>query len=87
MRELWSDQHATMETRWNWTLPLQCLWTILQDEWTEPTPHQAQTKIGECKNPTNFVLCLAYSDRSLNLSFEYIAVSSGSATVTERSVL
>lgn len=56
MRELWRDQHSAVATRRHRPLPLQRLRPLLQDERTEPTPDQAQAKIGECKNPTNFVV-------------------------------
>lgn len=56
MRELRGDQHTSMATRRHGTLPLQRLRALLQDERTESTPDQAQAKIGECKNPTNFVV-------------------------------
>lgn len=56
MRELWRDQHSSVATRRHRPLSLQRLRPLLQDERTEPTPDQAQAKIGECKNPTNFVV-------------------------------
>lgn len=55
MRQLRSDEYPPVAARRHRPLPLQRLWTVLQDERTESAPHQAQAKIGECKNPTNFV--------------------------------
>lgn len=66
MRELWRDEHAAVATRRHRPLPLQRLRTLLQDERTEPTTHQAQAETGECKNPTNF---LVYSIRLENMDF------------------
>lgn len=56
MRQLRGNEHTSMATRRHGTLSLQRVWTLLQDERTESTPDQAQAKIGECKNPTNFVV-------------------------------
>lgn len=28
-----------LATRWDGSLPLQCLWSLLQNEWPKPTPH------------------------------------------------
>ena len=67
MRELWRDEHAAVATRRHRPLPLQRLRTLLQDERTEPTAHQAQAETGECKNPTNF---LVYSIRLENMDFD-----------------
>lgn len=53
VRELRRDQHASVAARRHRPLPLQRLRVVLQNERTESTPHQAQAKIGECKNPTN----------------------------------
>lgn len=36
--ELRGDLYPTVATRWHWTLPVQRLWALPQDEWTEPTP-------------------------------------------------
>jgi hypothetical protein len=56
MRQLRGDEHAPVAARRHRPLPLQRLRTLLQDERPEQTSHQAQTKIGECKNPTNFIV-------------------------------
>ena len=35
MCELWCYLNTTLEKRWKWTLPLQCLRSLLQNEWTK----------------------------------------------------
>ena len=47
MCELRCYQYASLEERWQWPLPLQCLWALLQDEWTEPAFDQAQKTTGQ----------------------------------------
>lgn len=59
MRQLRGHEYAAVATGRHGPLPLQRLWTLLQDERPEQAPHQAQAETGECKNPTN--LCIFYS--------------------------
>jgi hypothetical protein len=47
VRQLRCDEHAAVATRRNRTLPLQCVRTLLQDEWTEQAAHQTQKKTGK----------------------------------------
>lgn len=41
MRELRSNEHTSMAKRRHWPLPLQRMWSLLQNERTESTPDQA----------------------------------------------
>lgn len=45
--QLWSDEHTPLAPRRHRSLPLQRLWTLLQNERTEQTSHQTQKKTGE----------------------------------------
>jgi len=47
MRQLRCDVYAALAQRWQWTLPVQRLRVVLQDEWSEQAAHQAQKKTGE----------------------------------------
>lgn len=47
MCKLRGHVHPTVATGWHWPLPVQCLWTVPQDERPEPTTYQAQTETGE----------------------------------------
>lgn len=47
MCELRCDFHPTVATRSDWSLPLQRMRPILQDEWDEPAAGQASTSIGK----------------------------------------
>ena len=49
MRELWSDVDTFVAARWDRSLPLQRLWSLLQDERPEPAAHQTQAQIGKRK--------------------------------------
>lgn len=49
MRELWGDINAPLASRRHRPLPVQCLWSLLQDERTKQTFNQAQATTGECK--------------------------------------
>jgi len=42
MCELWGDQHSTLAKRWDWTLLVQCLRAVPQDEWNESSIDQAE---------------------------------------------
>ena len=54
MRELWRDINSFMETRWQRPLFVQCLWTLLQNEWHQPAPHQAQAQTGTYSTSSTF---------------------------------
>lgn len=45
--QLWCHSHPSLATRWHGPLPVQCLWALPQDEWTEPAAHQAQAEAGK----------------------------------------
>lgn len=47
MCELRCHQYAPLEKGWHGTLPLQRLWSLLQDERTEQAAHQTQKKTGK----------------------------------------
>jgi len=62
VRKLWGNLNATVATRWNWTLFVQRLWPVLQNEWTESTTDQAKAKTGKYhKLPLSFFLVLQFS--------------------------
>lgn len=64
MRELRRDVDASLEKRRHRTLPVQRLWTVLQDERPEPATHQAQEETGKCLDfPAiliSFICCLLH---------------------------
>ena len=47
MCELWCNIYSVMETGWKWSLSLQCLRSLLQNEWTEQTSCQTKEEIGK----------------------------------------
>ncbi len=47
MRELWRHVHTTVEKGWQWSLSLQCLWSLLQNERPEQATDQAKEEIGK----------------------------------------
>ncbi len=47
MCELWRYFYPTLEERWQWTLSLQRLWPLLQDERTEQATDQTKEKAGK----------------------------------------
>ena len=47
MCELWRDLHSAVETGRQWSLSLQRLWPLLQDERHQPAPGEAQAPPGE----------------------------------------
>jgi len=47
VRKLWGNLNTTVATGWNWTLFVQRLWPVLQNEWTESTTDQAKAKTGK----------------------------------------
>ena len=50
VRQLWGYIYPTLATRRDWTLSVQCLWPILQDEWAEQASYQAKATAGESHN-------------------------------------
>lgn len=48
MRQLRSHVHPVVEARWQRPLPVQRLWPLLQNEWSEQAADQAQEEAGEC---------------------------------------
>ena len=50
MRELWCYLNSAVAQRRQRPLSLQRVRTLLQNEWTEQTSHQAQEKTGEQHN-------------------------------------
>ena len=51
MCELWGNLNPIVAEGWQWTLPMQRLWSLLQDEWPEQASHQTKEKIGKCPDP------------------------------------
>lgn len=47
MRKLRCDINSFVAERWDWTLPVQCVWVVPQNEWTESSFDQAKKKAGE----------------------------------------
>lgn len=45
--ELWSNSYSTVAEGQDWSLPMQCLWPLSQDEWAEQAPHSAQEAPGK----------------------------------------
>lgn len=45
--ELRSNSHSTVAAGQDGPLPMQCLWPLSQDEWTEQAPHPAQEAPGK----------------------------------------
>lgn len=72
MRQLRGHEYAALAARRHRPLPLQRVRTLLQDERTEQTAHQAQAKTGECKNPTNFMSFTNYLNLGRSLCFNYL---------------
>ena len=60
MCELWRDLHSAVETGRQWSLSLQRLWPLLQDERPEQAAHQTQAETGEftvyMRGPKDFPL-------------------------------
>ncbi|XP_062396062.1 uncharacterized protein gata1b isoform X1 [Sardina pilchardus] len=54
--ELRGHCHPTLEARWYRPLPLQCLRTVPQNEWTEPTSHSTQEETG-CEQEGGHSVC------------------------------
>ena len=57
VRQLRSDFDSPVAAGRHRSLPVQRLWTLLQDERAEPAAHQAQAQTGKCKSSsTTFLL-------------------------------
>lgn len=54
MCKLWGNLYPLMAQRWNWTLSVQRMWSLSQDEWTESTSDQTQAKIGKWSKLNQF---------------------------------
>jgi hypothetical protein len=58
VRQLRRNVDAPVEERWNRSLLVQRLRSILQDERAKSTPHQAQAQTGKCKSRPLLILFL-----------------------------
>lgn len=61
MRQLRRNVDAPVEERWNRSLLVQRLRSILQDERAKSTPHQAQAQTGKCKSRPLLILFIFYN--------------------------
>lgn len=75
--ELRRNVDPALEAGWHWTLPLQRLWPLLQDEWTEQTTHQTQEEAGKSKH-SNLYRPEIYPREPFTLRtvYQYMVISS-----------
>ena len=71
VRQLRSDFDSPVAAGRHRSLPVQRLWTLLQDERAEPAAHQAQAQTGKCKSSSTTFLLVFF----LSLSCVCVCVS------------
>jgi hypothetical protein len=47
MRQLWCDINSPVAARQHWTVFVQRVWSLSQDQWTKQAADQTEEKIGK----------------------------------------